>query len=137
MAKESSEREWERSYVTSRQLDQRFEQSDKFITQRFQDTDKAVNAALAAAKEAVGAALAASEKAVDKAEGNAEKWRDSANEWRGAMSDREREFLTRREFYGMVGTLIALITLVGGFIAFVAPKLQSSPAPTVAKPQPS
>lgn len=49
--------------------------------QRFADQEKAVQAALAAA-----------EKAVNKAETNAEKWRDNANEWRGAMSDRERNF---------------------------------------------
>jgi hypothetical protein len=51
------------------------------------EKDKAINIALAAAKEAVGVA-----------ETNAEKWRDNANEWRGAMSDREKKFLSREEF---------------------------------------
>lgn len=51
------------------------------------EKDKAINIALAAAKEAVGVA-----------EKNAEKWRDSANEWRGAMSDREKTFMPRSEF---------------------------------------
>lgn len=51
------------------------------------EKDKAINIALAAAKEAVGVA-----------EANAEKWRSNANEWRGAMSDREKTFLTRSEF---------------------------------------
>lgn len=47
---------------------------------------KAVDIALAAAKEAVGVA-----------EKNSEKWRDNANEWRGAMTDREKSFATRIE----------------------------------------
>jgi hypothetical protein len=51
------------------------------------EKDKAINLALAAAKEAVGVA-----------EKNAEKWRDNANEWRGAMVDRENKFMGRSEF---------------------------------------
>jgi hypothetical protein len=42
--------------------------------------------------QAVQAALAAAEKAVIVAEVNAKQWRDSANEWRMAMDDRERRF---------------------------------------------
>jgi len=51
------------------------------------EKDKAINIALAAAKEAVAVA-----------ETNAEKWRSNANEWRGAMSDREKTFVTKIEF---------------------------------------
>jgi hypothetical protein len=51
------------------------------------EKDKAVNIALNAAKEAVQVA-----------EKNAEKWRDNANEWRGAMTDREKTFLAKSEF---------------------------------------
>ncbi len=51
------------------------------------EKDKAVNIALAAAKEAVQVA-----------EANSEKWRSNANEWRGAMTDREKNFLQRAEF---------------------------------------
>jgi hypothetical protein len=51
------------------------------------EKDKAINIALAAAKEAVGVA-----------ETNAEKWRSNANEWRGAMTDREKTFMPRSEF---------------------------------------
>lgn len=50
------------------------------------EKDKAINLALAAAKEAVSVA-----------EANAEKWRDNANEWRGAMTDREKNFATKTE----------------------------------------
>jgi hypothetical protein len=51
------------------------------------EKDKAINIALAAAKEAVGVA-----------EANSEKWRSNANEWRGAMTDREKTFVSRAEF---------------------------------------
>ena len=35
------------------------------------------------------------------AETNAEKWRSNANEWRAAMTDREKNFATRAEFSSM------------------------------------
>lgn len=70
----------------------------EYVDRRFEEQDKAVQAALASAEKAVKAALDSSEKAVDKAEGNAEKWREQSNEWRGAMSDRERNFMPRTEF---------------------------------------
>src|SRR5579859_5205347 len=57
------------------------EAQEKKNQQQFGDADKAVQAALMAA-----------EKAVNKAEINAANWRDNANEWRAAMSDRERNF---------------------------------------------
>jgi hypothetical protein len=46
---------------------------------------------------ALEAALAAAEKANELAQANAEKWRENANEWRGAMQDRDRELPSRRE----------------------------------------
>jgi hypothetical protein len=52
--------------------------------------------------EAVKAALAAAEKAVNKAEANVEKWRESQNEWRAAMSDREKEFARKAEVKAQV-----------------------------------
>lgn len=83
-----------------------------YVDKRFEDQDKAVQAALASAEKAVGAALVSSEKAVDKAEVSAERWRNNANEWRGAMSDRERDFLTRKEFYTMLATAISVIGVI-------------------------
>lgn len=58
------------------------------------EKDKAINIALAAAKEAVLVA-----------ESNAEKWRSNANEWRGAMSDREKTFVSRAEFDAYRGSV--------------------------------
>lgn len=60
-------------------------------------------------KQAVSAALAAAEKAVTVAEANAEKWRDNANEWRGAMGDREKDFARRVEVDTAVGNLDSLL----------------------------
>lgn len=51
------------------------------------ERDKAVNIALAAAKEAVGVS-----------ERNAEKWMANANEWRAAMSDKDKMYMTKAEF---------------------------------------
>lgn len=59
----------------------------EYIEKLLIEKDKAINLALAAAKEAVLVA-----------EANAEKWRLNANEWRGAMEDRERKFLQKEEF---------------------------------------
>jgi hypothetical protein len=65
---------------------------------RFTGQDKAVLSALAAQEKAVTAALAAAEKAVAVAERNAEEWRKGANEWRGSMTDREKNFAGAPEF---------------------------------------
>ena len=67
------------------------------------EKDKALNAALLSAKEAVQIA-----------ERNAERWRDQANEWRGAMTDREKTFVTRRELWS------AVVALVGAVIGVMA-----------------
>lgn len=45
--------------------------------------------------KAIFAALAAQERAVKLAEENAALWRANANEWRGAMGDREKNFAPR------------------------------------------
>jgi len=84
--------------ANDRRYEDRFAAQEKSVHDAFAASEKAVNAALAAQEKAVTAALAASEKAVSVAETNAEKWRDNANEWRGAMTDREAKFITTTEF---------------------------------------
>jgi hypothetical protein len=59
--------------------------------------DRRYEQRFAAQEAAVIAALAASEKANLLADANAERWRAEANEWRGAMNDRERGFMSRGE----------------------------------------
>lgn len=68
-----------------------------------EEKDRALSAALLAAKEAVQIA-----------ERNAERWRDQANEWRGAMTDREKNFVTRRELWA------AVVAIVGAVIGIMA-----------------
>ena len=55
---------------------------------------RAFDAALASQDKLTSAALAASNLATEKAEATAEKWRVNANEWRGAMDDRESKFVS-------------------------------------------
>jgi Flp pilus assembly protein TadB len=58
-----------------------------YVDDIWREKDKAILAALAAAKEAVLVA-----------EANSEKWRANANEWRAAMTDRDKLYMTRTEF---------------------------------------
>lgn len=78
----------------------------EYFEKILEEKDKAINIALAAAKEAVQVA-----------EANAEKWRNQSNEWRGAMNDREKKFITRGEVWiaavAVTGIVIAVIKLFG------------------------
>lgn len=73
----------------------------------------------AADRDAIQAALAAAKEAVALAEQNAERWRASANEWRGAMSDRERDFVRRSEIRGYLIALLSALISVGIAIAAI------------------
>jgi hypothetical protein len=83
-----------------------------YIDTMFAEKEKALQAALLAQEKAVSAALNSSDKAITKAEANAEKWRENANEWRGAMSDRDRELPSRREVETLVAGLAARLVIV-------------------------
>jgi len=74
-----------------------------YVDQRFDDQSRAVDAALVSA-----------EKAVDKAELENRRWREAANEWRGAMTDRERDFLSRKEFYAIISTAVVVLAFAFG-----------------------
>lgn len=52
------------------------------------------------------------EKALELADVNTEKWRASANEWREAMNDRERKFVTKE-----IGVIVALLSMIGFALA--------------------
>ena len=69
----------------------------EYVDIRFSASDKAILSALASEREMRSAVLTAQEKAVKLAEDNAALWRASANEWRGAMNDREGNFASRAE----------------------------------------
>jgi hypothetical protein len=88
-----------------------------YVDTMFAEKEKALQAALLAQEKAVAAALEASDKAITKAEINAEKWRESANEWRGAMSDRDRELPSRREVETAVTAVKASIKPLADYVA--------------------
>jgi hypothetical protein len=73
-------------------LDRILADLDKRLDQRFDSQDKASEAARVSAKDAVGAAFLAAEKAVTVSQAEALRAREAANEWREAMTDRERRF---------------------------------------------
>lgn len=81
------------------------EAADRRYEQRFDLQEKAVTVALASQEKAVSAALAAMEKAVLVAEGNSEKWRSNANEWRGAMDDREERMVMKEHLNPVINGL--------------------------------
>lgn len=67
---------------------------------------------LAAQEKAVEAALAAAEKATGKAEEDIKAWRAQANEWRGAMNDREVKFATHADLAGLSARIDAMEKLM-------------------------
>jgi hypothetical protein len=65
-----------------------------------------------AQEKSVEAAFASSETAKEVAEANWAKWQANANEWRKAMDDRERNFLSK----GM-GYIIGALAIVSGLLS--------------------
>ena len=98
-----------------RRYEERFAARDKAVTEALAAAEKAVNAALSASDKAVNAAMAATDKATVVAEINDEKWRKNANEWRGAMDDRERNFLSKS-----MGYVLMAVSIVAGLLAIFA-----------------
>jgi hypothetical protein len=80
---------------------------DKRYEQRFSSQDLATKSALAAAAELARE----KERAVMKAEENAEKWRNQANEWRGAMNDKDRFLATKESVKTLEGKIDVLESL--------------------------
>lgn len=76
---------------------QRFDAAQQAITTALLAQAEAVKTAMAAAEKFAAAALASAQLAIDKAESNTRDWKESSNEWRGAMNDRERNFISRNE----------------------------------------
>lgn len=64
-------------------------------------------------EKALSIALTASDKAVGLAEANADKWRESANEWRSAMNDKDRNFVTSKSLWGYI---VAAIMITIGIV---------------------
>lgn len=75
------------------------------LTAALAAAEKAVASALAAQEKAVQAALLAVKEATDKQEREVTEWRRGANEWRGAMDDRESRFVHTETFDAKVGAI--------------------------------
>lgn len=78
-----------------------FESLKEYVDKIFEERNKAIDSALTATKEAINIAAAAMKEAVKVASENDEKWRQNANEWRGAMEDREERFQQKPEFVAL------------------------------------
>lgn len=76
------------------------------------ERDRRYGEVSAAKEEAVKVALDNAKEAKDISERNAEKWRDNANEWRAAMTDREANFLHKN-----MGLVIGMVSLVALLLA--------------------
>jgi hypothetical protein len=87
-------------------LNQRFEDTDRFITAQFNGSKEAVTTAFLAQKEAVNAALAAAERAVGKAEMATEKRLEGMNEFRNTLSDQAALLMPRKEAEERIASLV-------------------------------
>jgi hypothetical protein len=70
----------------------------------------------AASERALTAALTAVREATSEAKHNTDKWQESANEWRNAMNDKDRNFVTERAmwgyFIGAIGLVLAIVEIL-------------------------
>ena len=80
-------------------------ETDLRYQQRFDAQTKALDAAFLSSQTAVSAALLAAKEAVAAAEINNQRWREAANEWRAAMTDRERNFATVEALHSLAETV--------------------------------
>ena len=85
-------------------LKDRINEKDRLYGERELNGKEAIKAALSAAKALQNAITDASDKAIAKTDLDNKEWRRNANEWRGAMEDREVKFETKTEAKADTGT---------------------------------
>lgn len=78
-------------------------------TSEFKWIKRYIDVELKAIRRAVDKVERTNEKAVDKVEKNNENYRAQQNEWRGQIKDQSNTFVTRRELWGAVGIIIAVV----------------------------
>ncbi len=83
------------------------------------ERDRRYEALAIAQKEAVEAALKSAQLAVDKAETINIAWRANANEWRMAMSDKDKNFVTKDDMRNNLRTVLIAIPVVTGLFQFL------------------
>jgi hypothetical protein len=84
------------------------------------ERDRRYGELAAAQARAVDAALTAAKEAVAASDRNVEKWQAAANEWRGAMQDREREFFSKS--MGMVVGALSAASLIVALVRMMVEK---------------
>ncbi len=90
-----------------------------YVDQRITDLEKLITQSVHAQERAISAALVQQEKAVDKALRAQETVNATQNEFRGAMKDREADFIPRKEIHAMIGTAFAFIMAAIAVITFL------------------
>ena len=108
-------------------MEQLGRERDRRYAARFTAIELATTTALTAQQAATASAFSAQQQAAAVAINEAKEWRTAANEWRGAMSDRERTFVSKESMsegrrlgsaqligyiVGAAGVFIAIITIL-------------------------
>jgi hypothetical protein len=86
---------------------------------------KAVDAALAASQKAVDTAMASQEKATGVQEITAQRWREQANEWRGAMDDRDRKAAEALQRYAQRAEVDLMLSAVDEKIRLIRDEMKA------------
>jgi hypothetical protein len=71
-----------------------------------------MNAEIKSIRQAVDKVETTNESAVSKLEKTSSDYRASQNEWRGQIKDQTNTFVTRRELWGAVVAIIAIVTSI-------------------------
>jgi len=82
--------------------------SGKYTDNQIKWLKKYTDAELRSVREAVGKVEGTNKEAVDKVETNNTHYRESQNEWRGQIKDQTTTFVTRRELWAAVITIITI-----------------------------
>lgn len=90
-----------------------------YIEKLLAEQDRRYEQRFKAQEEAVKMALDANKEAVLKAEANTAKWQQNANEWRAAMSDKDKLLVTRNE-HNLLSDRIDAVTKVVAASVFLA-----------------
>lgn len=83
------------------------------------ERDRRYSETFEARRLSIESELRSLDKAVGVAEANSEKWRNSANEWRQAMNDKDRTFITKGTLWGYAVALVTLFLTILGMVLMV------------------
>lgn len=87
-------------------------EANKYTDNQVKWLKKYVDAELKAVREAVNKVESTNKEAVDKVEANNTHYRETQNEWRQQIKDREAAYITRREVWAVVLLLVTIIIAI-------------------------